>query len=75
MPALWSLGGAYKDACKHFKKDAYLQYYCEIYATRFGVRQTVKGEKFDCVPVREIIRENWPGDWLCAYKAYLKSLR
>ncbi len=60
--------GAYEDPCKHLKKDKEGRYYCEIYPYRFGLRETVSGEKFYCVPIKEILHKWWPGSHLCAYK-------
>ena len=60
--------GAYDDPCQHLRQKAQGLFYCEIYATRFGERRSIKGEKFDCVPVREILNSHWKNDHLCAYK-------
>ena len=66
--------GLYDDPCRHLKKDTdNNQYYCEIYPARFGLRKTVKGEKFWCVPIKKIIHEHWRGDYLCAYKRLIKN--
>ena len=65
--------GAYDDPCRHLKKDIYGKYYCEIYEHRFGLRETVSGDKFWCVPIKEIILSSWPRSYLCAYKKRLGS--
>ncbi|MBN2483428.1 MAG: hypothetical protein JXD21_04425 [Candidatus Omnitrophica bacterium] len=59
--------GAYEDPCEHLRKDEQ-GYYCPIYKDRFGLRKTVNGEEFYCVPVKEILSESWPGSYRCAYK-------
>lgn len=60
--------GAYDDPCVHLKGSGPGHYYCDIYERRLGERTTVGGEKFECVPVREILHTWWPGSHLCAYK-------
>jgi len=65
--------GAYDDPCSHLKKDNNGKYYCDIYSNRFGPRVTVEGDKFDCVPIREIIHQHWPKDYLCAYKRIYRN--
>ncbi|MFH1771934.1 MAG: hypothetical protein ABH872_03880 [Candidatus Omnitrophota bacterium] len=60
--------GSFDDPCLHLKKDIRNQYRCEIYSKRFGLRKTINGEKFYCVPLREIINSYWENDYLCAYK-------
>jgi len=64
--------GAFDDPCKHLKLDAKGLYYCEIYQNRFGTRETVGKEKFDCVLVKEILDTHWPNDHLCVYKKMKK---
>lgn len=66
--------GASDDPCKHLKKDANDIFFCEIYPHRFGLRETVGGEKFFCVPVREVLHSWWPRCHLCAYKKKLKII-
>lgn len=41
---------------------------CRIYETRFGMRKTISGKVFQCVPLRWIVNQSWPGDHLCGYK-------
>lgn len=65
--------GAFDDPCRHLKKTKSNKTYCEIYENRFGLRKTVSGEEFRCVPVKEIIRTHWKNDHLCACKQYLKN--
>ncbi len=65
--------GAYEDPCQHLKRDGRGAFYCEIYATRFGERLSLKGEKFDCVPVKQILRNHWKNDHLCVYKRFLRN--
>ncbi|UCD15996.1 MAG: hypothetical protein JSV34_02790 [Candidatus Omnitrophota bacterium] len=67
--------GAFDDPCLHLKKNKSGKYYCEIYRKRLGLRKTVKGEEFDCVPVKEIIRTYWKKDYLCTCKKELRSKR
>jgi len=64
--------GAYDDPCLHLKGDKKGEYYCEIYPKRFGLRKTVEGEEFNCVPVKEILDTHWKKDYLCVYKRLRK---
>lgn len=65
--------GAYDDPCRHLRKDAEGLFYCTIYSQRLGERISIKGEKFDCVPVKDILHTHWKNDHLCAYKRYLRT--
>ena len=62
--------GAYDDPCRHLKCNDDGRYYCDIYNNRFGLRKTVSGDEFHCVPIREILASNWPRDYLCLYKRF-----
>ena len=65
--------GAYDDPCQHLLENEHSQFYCSIYAKRFGTRKSVKGEEFDCVTIKEVINTYWKNDHLCIYKKYLKT--
>ncbi|MFH1505015.1 MAG: hypothetical protein ABIH08_06500 [Candidatus Omnitrophota bacterium] len=65
--------GAYDDPCEHLKKEKTGKFYCKIYTQRFGEHISVKGEKFDCVPVQEILKTHWKKDYLCVYKKLSKQ--
>lgn len=65
--------GAFDDPCAHLKKEKPGKYYCEIYDRRFGEHTSVKGEKFDCVKVKEILNTHWKKDYLCVYKKLSKQ--
>ena len=65
--------GAYDDPCVHLKKRKNNEYYCEIYSNRFGLRKSVGGEEFNCVPIKEILNTHWKKDYLCAYKKLSKK--
>ncbi|MCA9401017.1 MAG: hypothetical protein KC713_05285 [Candidatus Omnitrophica bacterium] len=57
------------DPCLHLKKGENGEgYFCEIYENRFGLRKTVSGKTFRCVPIRDILHLSWPGDHCCGYK-------
>ncbi len=59
--------GALEDPCAHLvMSDGHSS--CSIYADRFGLRKTVAGRPFTCVPVREKLGASWPGDERCGYK-------
>ncbi len=61
-------GVAEGDPCENLEKLENGKYSCKIYETRFGMRKTVSGRVFQCVPLRWIINQHWPGDHLCGYK-------
>ncbi len=66
-------GVAEGDPCEHLIKTSDNKYSCSIYENRFGLRKTVKGRIFRCVPIRDILHESWAGDACCGYKKkYLK---
>jgi|TARA_B100000315_G_C14480733_1_gene542775 hypothetical protein len=65
--------GSFDDPCLHLRKDRDNRTYCEIYANRLGLRKTVKGEEFKCVPVKQIIYTYWKNDRLCRCKQHLRS--
>ena len=67
--------GFFDDPCKHLKKNQQKGLYCEIYPYRFGERETLNGEEFDCVSIKEVIHTHWKNDHVCVYKQHLKSLR
>ena len=60
--------GAFDDPCRHLKRDSQGKTYCEIYDKRFGLRETVNNDKFNCVHIREILSTHWKNDHICAYK-------
>ncbi|MDD4294848.1 MAG: hypothetical protein PHP69_04985 [Candidatus Omnitrophica bacterium] len=64
--------GAFDDPCKHLRKGSDGKFFCEIYDHRFGVRESVKGEKFDCVHITKILDVPWKNDHLCVYKKLKK---
>ena len=64
--------GAYDgDPCEHLRRAEGVKthgYYCSIYDHRFGLHNTVSGNKIRCVPIRQILHASWPGDECCGYK-------
>ncbi len=64
--------GSANDPCVHLEKKGN-EFFCNIYDNRFGVHHTISGKEFRCVPIREIIHENWFGKEKCAY--YFKNKR
>lgn len=56
------------DPCEHLEVLAKGKYACAIYEIRFGLRKTRSGREFYCVPIRDILFKNWPGDACCGYK-------
>ncbi len=65
--------GVFEDPCEHLlRSNTAGEYYCDIYGTRFGLRRTVSGKEFNCVPLRGILHKHWAADHLCAYKEELR---
>ncbi|MBU2102413.1 MAG: hypothetical protein ABH865_03815 [Candidatus Omnitrophota bacterium] len=64
--------GAHEDACRHLMPETNGTYSCAVYPGRFGVQETVSGKKFTCVPIGEILDQNWFGDRDCAYKQIMQ---
>ncbi len=56
------------DPCEHLRKDAHNKYFCSIYINRFGQHKTLSGKTINCVPIRQILHNFWPGDSCCGYK-------
>jgi hypothetical protein len=56
------------DPCEHLVVKNPGQTFCGIYEQRFGLRKTISGQYFQCVPLRQILHDSWPGDWSCVYK-------
>ncbi|MDP2939338.1 MAG: hypothetical protein Q8O13_04560 [Candidatus Omnitrophota bacterium] len=61
-------GALDKDPCEHLKLAGDETYICDIYEYRFGLRTTVGGKKFLCMPIRRILFKTWSGSEFCAYK-------
>lgn len=66
--------GAFDDPCLHLRKDSAGKCFCNIYSSRFGIRESIKGEKFNCVPIKEILTIHWKNDYLCVYKKHCKNI-
>jgi len=62
--------GALDDPCENLEKTSLGQYFCRVYARRFGIWRTKSGQEIKCVPIREKLArgESWPGDEHCGYK-------
>ncbi len=61
-------GSTTDDPCENLTKDSEGKHGCRIYENRFGLRQTISGKNFQCVPLRWIVHQSWPGDEHCGYK-------
>ncbi len=59
--------GAYDDPCVQLKKDDSGAYFCDIYAQRLGTRRTISGNKFECVPIAEVMRHTYTREQRCGY--------
>lgn len=60
------------DPCRHLLKDEDGVYRCEIYENRRGLRKTISGKEFLCVPIRNIMSKSWAHSWNCPYKKLVK---
>jgi len=61
------------DPCENLRRDSVTgRYFCSVYDTRLGPQKTVSGRFFNCVPIRDIIRQGLlrPG---CAYNNVLTN--
>jgi uncharacterized cysteine cluster protein YcgN (CxxCxxCC family) len=63
------------DPCEHLRCDASGKYLCSIYEHRFGLRKSISGREFMCVPIRNILHQSWAGDSCCGYKKYYHQKR
>ena len=63
------------DPCEHLVKSETGSYQCAIYENRFGLRKSVGGREFMCVPIRNILHQSWVGDQCCGYKKNCKNNR
>jgi len=61
-------GLAEGDPCEHLVQDSLGKYQCNVYANRFGIRRSISGREFKCVPIRDILHLSWIGDQCCGYK-------
>ena len=55
------------DPCTHLCKTDDGFYQCSIYHDRFGLRSSIHGRQFLCVPLRTILNASWPGKRQCGY--------
>lgn len=47
------------DPCVNLAKDAVTgKYNCKIYENRLGLQRTVSGKIFNCVPIRDVVRQD-----------------
>ena len=60
--------GVQDDPCIHLIQEAEGKYFCDIYVSRGGTQKTRSGRFFECVSIRTILNQEWPGHWKCAYK-------
>lgn len=60
--------------CEHLRRDDKGLYYCDIYERRLGLRKTVDGHHFLCVPLKTLI-ENTGGHAGCAYVQEIRRTR
>lgn len=58
--------GAENDPCANLIKDAAGRFYCAVYEDRLGVRKTVSGKDFTCVPIRDLLKYSLPSEQ-CGY--------
>lgn len=54
------------DPCEHLRISDNGECYCDIYERRFGLRRTTGGNTFECVPIKEHIKEGTLR-YSCAY--------
>lgn len=57
--------------CEHLRRNPEGCWFCEVYATRFGIHRTVDGQRFECVAIRAVIQLT--GGYACC--GYVKEIR
>ena len=57
------------DPCTYLRKDSENKYFCQIYPNRLGLRMTVKGNIFRCIPIEAAIHYP-PIRQVCAYAKF-----
>jgi uncharacterized cysteine cluster protein YcgN (CxxCxxCC family) len=58
--------GSLNDPCEHLEKTGPASYRCRIYNNRLGQHKTIRGNVFNCVPIKELLKKSaMPPD--CAY--------
>lgn len=62
------------DPCSNLEVDQNGNYKCKVYQNRLGRQVTVKGNQFNCVPIRDVIHVRWPGDENCGYKKKIAEM-
>ena len=62
-----------KDPCIHLSRIKDKEYVCGIYEERLGLRKSISGREFFCVPIRNILHKSWNGSLNCAYKKVLRN--
>ena len=61
--------GALDDPCKNLVKNENSKYSCKKYQERFGPQETLSGAQFNCVSIREHIK-NDSLRMNCGYRKY-----
>ncbi len=60
--------GLKDDPCEQLVLQDSGKYFCRVYASRQGQQKTRSGKRFQCVLVRDILHNNWPGVQKCGYR-------
>jgi hypothetical protein len=66
-------GAGEDDPCAYLRLSEGGGYRCAEYDQRTGLKKTVSGKEFLCVPIRRILFKYWIGASRCAYKRGLKA--
>lgn len=67
--------GTQQDPCIHLIAQPDGKFLCDVYTSREGIQKTRSGKFFNCVLIRNVLHDHWPGNWSCAYKGYNRKLR
>lgn len=58
------------DPCLQLKKLEDGSYTCEVYLSRLGPQETVRGNKFNCIPIGHLLNKGKDILTDCAYREY-----
>lgn len=55
------------DPCRNLLKHKDGTYFCKDYPNRLGEQETISGRKFNCVPIREVLKYKYTHED-CSYR-------
>jgi hypothetical protein len=61
------------DPCVQLRQNKKGEFHCAIYSERFGLRKTVKGNFFMCIPIERALKNRPELKEICAYARVPKN--